>query len=181
MARRGGPEGATPDSESRSGRRASSPSQGPASRGCHASGPRGSRTSALTQTRPRRRPRRAPPARPPRPGPAGPHRGLGWSLRAVGRRILSPSDSSILGAGSTGRGCGCPACKAGPRPAHQGRPPTMEVIKISPRGYCYGVVDAIALARRAAADPTLPRPIYILGMIVHNRHVVEELAREGVQ
>ncbi|PZN07884.1 MAG: 4-hydroxy-3-methylbut-2-enyl diphosphate reductase [Bacillota bacterium] len=57
----------------------------------------------------------------------------------------------------------------------------MEVIKISPRGYCYGVVDAIALARRAAADPTLPRPIYILGMIVHNRHVVEELAREGIQ
>ena len=57
----------------------------------------------------------------------------------------------------------------------------MEVIKISPRGYCYGVVDAIALARRAAADPTLPRPIYILGMIVHNHHVVEELAREGIQ
>ncbi|QIA26750.1 4-hydroxy-3-methylbut-2-enyl diphosphate reductase [Thermaerobacter sp. PB12/4term] len=56
----------------------------------------------------------------------------------------------------------------------------MEVIKISPRGYCYGVVDAIALARRAAADPTLPRPIYILGMIVHNHHVVEELAREGI-
>lgn len=56
----------------------------------------------------------------------------------------------------------------------------MEVVKITPRGYCYGVVDAIALARRAAADPTLPRPIYILGMIVHNRHVVEELAREGI-
>ena len=41
----------------------------------------------------------------------------------------------------------------------------MEVIKITPRGYCYGVVDAMVIARNAALDPTLPRPIYILGMI----------------
>ncbi|WP_026973953.1 4-hydroxy-3-methylbut-2-enyl diphosphate reductase [Alicyclobacillus contaminans] len=56
----------------------------------------------------------------------------------------------------------------------------MEVIKISPRGYCYGVVDAMTLAKQAADNPTLPRPIYILGMIVHNRHVVEAFEREGV-
>lgn len=56
----------------------------------------------------------------------------------------------------------------------------MEVIKITPRGYCYGVVDAITAARRVARDPNVPRPIYILGMIVHNRHVVEELAAEGI-
>ena len=41
----------------------------------------------------------------------------------------------------------------------------MEVIKINPRGYCYGVVDAMVIARNAALDKTLPRPIYILGMI----------------
>lgn len=54
----------------------------------------------------------------------------------------------------------------------------MEVIKVTPRGYCYGVVDAIQLARRAAANKSLPRPIYILGLIVHNRHVVDTLRDE---
>ncbi|MFX4301803.1 4-hydroxy-3-methylbut-2-enyl diphosphate reductase [Alicyclobacillus tolerans] len=57
----------------------------------------------------------------------------------------------------------------------------MEVIKISPRGYCYGVVDAMVLARQAADNPSLPRPIYILGMIVHNAHVVEAFSKLGIQ
>ncbi|MED0686663.1 4-hydroxy-3-methylbut-2-enyl diphosphate reductase [Anoxybacillus ayderensis] len=56
----------------------------------------------------------------------------------------------------------------------------MEVIKITPRGYCYGVVDAMVIARNAALDPTLPRPIYILGMIVHNKHVTDAFAEEGI-
>jgi 4-hydroxy-3-methylbut-2-enyl diphosphate reductase len=57
----------------------------------------------------------------------------------------------------------------------------MEVVALSPRGYCYGVVDAMTLVQRVARDPNVPRPIYVLGMIVHNRHVVEDLARLGVQ
>ncbi len=56
----------------------------------------------------------------------------------------------------------------------------MEVIKVSPRGYCYGVVDAMKIARSAAHDPSLPRPLYIIGMIVHNRIAVEELTQLGV-
>ena len=28
----------------------------------------------------------------------------------------------------------------------------MQVLKISPRGYCYGVVDAMVIARNAAMD-----------------------------
>ncbi|MBI4496746.1 MAG: 4-hydroxy-3-methylbut-2-enyl diphosphate reductase [Chloroflexi bacterium] len=56
----------------------------------------------------------------------------------------------------------------------------MRVIRISPRGYCYGVVDAIQLARRVARDPSIPRPIYVLGQIVHNRHAVEGLAQFGI-
>ncbi|GCD81815.1 4-hydroxy-3-methylbut-2-enyl diphosphate reductase [Parageobacillus thermoglucosidasius] len=56
----------------------------------------------------------------------------------------------------------------------------MEVIKITPRGYCYGVVDAMVIARNAALDPTLPRPIYILGMIVHNKHVTDAFAEDGI-
>lgn len=56
----------------------------------------------------------------------------------------------------------------------------MEVIKIAPRGYCYGVVDAMVIARNAAKDPNLPRPIYILGMIVHNSHVTDAFKEEGI-
>lgn len=56
----------------------------------------------------------------------------------------------------------------------------MKVIKISPRGYCYGVVDAMVIARNAALDKSLPRPIYILGMIVHNKHVTDAFAEEGI-
>lgn len=56
----------------------------------------------------------------------------------------------------------------------------MKVIKISPRGYCYGVVDAMVVARNAALDKSLPRPIFILGMIVHNKHVTDAFAEEGI-
>ena len=56
----------------------------------------------------------------------------------------------------------------------------MEVIKITPRGYCYGVVDALQLARQAAKDATLPRPIYIIGQIIHNRHAIDELTNMGI-
>lgn len=57
----------------------------------------------------------------------------------------------------------------------------MEVIKISPRGYCYGVVDAMVLALRTAQNFDLPRPIHILGMIVHNAHVVEAFEQQGIK
>jgi 4-hydroxy-3-methylbut-2-enyl diphosphate reductase len=56
----------------------------------------------------------------------------------------------------------------------------MEVVKISPRGYCYGVVDAMVIAQHAAQNPGLPRPIYILGMIVHNQYVTEAFEKEGI-
>ncbi|MDA8354017.1 MAG: 4-hydroxy-3-methylbut-2-enyl diphosphate reductase [Firmicutes bacterium] len=56
----------------------------------------------------------------------------------------------------------------------------MDVLRITPRGYCYGVVDAMVLARQAAKNLDLPRPIYILGMIVHNQHVVEAFEEEGI-
>jgi 4-hydroxy-3-methylbut-2-en-1-yl diphosphate reductase len=56
----------------------------------------------------------------------------------------------------------------------------MDVIKIAPRGYCYGVVDAMVIAKNAALDKSLPRPIYILGMIVHNKHVTDAFIDEGI-
>lgn len=56
----------------------------------------------------------------------------------------------------------------------------MEIVKISPRGYCYGVVDAMVLALQTAKNENLPKPIYILGMIVHNAHVTKAFETEGV-
>jgi 4-hydroxy-3-methylbut-2-enyl diphosphate reductase len=56
----------------------------------------------------------------------------------------------------------------------------MEIVRISPRGYCYGVVDAMVLALQTVKNLELPRPIYILGMIVHNAHVTEAFEKEGV-
>ncbi|MGQ0452930.1 hypothetical protein ACT4UM_08950, partial [Bacillus sp. SS-TM] len=56
----------------------------------------------------------------------------------------------------------------------------MKIVKISPRGYCYGVVDAMVIARNAALDKSLPRPIYILGMIVHNKHVTDAFEEDGI-
>ncbi|WP_163653102.1 4-hydroxy-3-methylbut-2-enyl diphosphate reductase [Listeria sp. PSOL-1] len=56
----------------------------------------------------------------------------------------------------------------------------MEIIKISPRGYCYGVVDAMIIAKNASLDPNLPRPIHILGMIVHNKHVTDAFEEIGI-
>ncbi len=54
----------------------------------------------------------------------------------------------------------------------------LNVVKITPRGYCYGVVDAIQIAKNVALDQSLPRPVYILGLIVHNRHVVDSLRED---
>ncbi|MFD2213930.1 4-hydroxy-3-methylbut-2-enyl diphosphate reductase [Metabacillus endolithicus] len=56
----------------------------------------------------------------------------------------------------------------------------MDIIKIAPRGYCYGVVDAMVIAKNAALDKSLPRPIYILGMIVHNKHVTDAFEEDGI-
>jgi 4-hydroxy-3-methylbut-2-enyl diphosphate reductase len=56
----------------------------------------------------------------------------------------------------------------------------MRIVNISPRGYCYGVVDAMVIARNASLDETLPRPIYILGMIVHNKHVTDAFESIGI-
>ena len=56
----------------------------------------------------------------------------------------------------------------------------MKVLSISPRGYCYGVVDAMVLVRRIADNPLIPKPIHVLGMLVHNRQVSEAFAEIGV-
>ncbi len=42
----------------------------------------------------------------------------------------------------------------------------MEVLKITPRGYCHGVVDAFRIAKRVREETD--GPVHMLGMLVHN-------------
>ena len=56
----------------------------------------------------------------------------------------------------------------------------MKVIKIAPRGYCFGVISALNIVQDAAKDESLPRPIYVLGMIVHNEHITKAIDDLGV-
>ena len=50
----------------------------------------------------------------------------------------------------------------------------MKCIKVTPRGYCKGVVKAINLAKQARLDYPNQK-ITILGMLVHNQYVCEAL------
>lgn len=56
----------------------------------------------------------------------------------------------------------------------------MEVIRITPRGYCHGVVEAIRIAKRVAAERAASEPVTMLGYLVHNEHVTRDLADHGV-
>jgi 4-hydroxy-3-methylbut-2-en-1-yl diphosphate reductase len=51
------------------------------------------------------------------------------------------------------------------------------VVLVSPRGFCAGVVRAIATVEQALA--TFGRPVYVRHAIVHNAHVVARLAAAG--
>ena len=56
----------------------------------------------------------------------------------------------------------------------------MEIISVIPRGYCQGVVRAIMTARRTA-EKYPDQPVYMLGMIVHNRYVVDACRALGIR
>ncbi|MFZ9709131.1 MAG: 4-hydroxy-3-methylbut-2-enyl diphosphate reductase [Steroidobacteraceae bacterium] len=53
----------------------------------------------------------------------------------------------------------------------------MNVLLAQPRGFCAGVARAIEIAERALA--VHGAPVYVFHEIVHNRHVVEDLAARG--
>ncbi|MGL4590064.1 MAG: 4-hydroxy-3-methylbut-2-enyl diphosphate reductase [Mycoplasmatales bacterium] len=56
----------------------------------------------------------------------------------------------------------------------------MNVIKITPRGFCHGVVNSIKITKEIAIDPTVTKPLYMLGMLVHNKNIVHEIEQLGV-
>jgi 4-hydroxy-3-methylbut-2-en-1-yl diphosphate reductase len=53
------------------------------------------------------------------------------------------------------------------------------VVLVSPRGFCAGVVRAVATVERAVA--TCPSPVYVRRAIVHNADVVRRLAAGGAR
>ena len=55
----------------------------------------------------------------------------------------------------------------------------MEVLRITPRGYCHGVVDAFRIAKRVRESTD--GPVRMLGQLVHNTHATDDLQRQGVQ
>ena len=57
------------------------------------------------------------------------------------------------------------------------RPPPLQVLLCSPRGFCAGVVRAIDRSSRRSRS-TAP-PVYVRHEIVHNRYVVESLQAKG--
>jgi 4-hydroxy-3-methylbut-2-enyl diphosphate reductase len=54
----------------------------------------------------------------------------------------------------------------------------MEVLKITPRGYCHGVVDAFRIAKRVREETN--GPVHMLGMLVHNTHATDDLQQQGI-
>lgn len=56
----------------------------------------------------------------------------------------------------------------------------MNVIKITPRGYCHGVVNALQIVARVLADENIAKPIYLLGEIVHNQNITDVLTKKGL-
>lgn len=54
----------------------------------------------------------------------------------------------------------------------------MEVLRITPRGYCHGVVDAFRIAKRVRESTD--GPVHMLGQLVHNTHATDELQEQGV-
>ncbi|EHM03393.1 4-hydroxy-3-methylbut-2-enyl diphosphate reductase [Acetobacteraceae bacterium AT-5844] len=53
----------------------------------------------------------------------------------------------------------------------------MKVLLAQPRGFCAGVVRAIEIVEQSLAK--FGAPVYVRHEIVHNRHVVEKLKRQG--
>ena len=55
----------------------------------------------------------------------------------------------------------------------------MNVKRVVPSGFCKGVVSAVNLAKKTRiSNPDTP--IYILGNIVHNSYVTDELTKQGI-
>lgn len=56
----------------------------------------------------------------------------------------------------------------------------MEIIKLTPQGYCGGVKRALSMIIEVNNNPKTKRPIYMLGNIIHNKNVIKSLNDLGI-
>ncbi len=56
----------------------------------------------------------------------------------------------------------------------------MIINKIEPQGFCGGVKRAIDIATKVVNDTSTLRPIYMLGSLIHNEHIINEFKNKGV-
>jgi 4-hydroxy-3-methylbut-2-enyl diphosphate reductase len=57
----------------------------------------------------------------------------------------------------------------------------MIINKVEPQGFCNGVKYALRLVEKAILDSTVDKPIYLLGNLIHNHFVMDELKSKGVK
>jgi len=63
---------------------------------------------------------------------------------------------------------------------YNGNGDVMQVIDLTPRGYCHGVLNALAIVKKVIKTESYPRPIYVLGQIVHNEKITKAFKEYGV-
>ena len=56
----------------------------------------------------------------------------------------------------------------------------MIINRIEPQGFCGGVKNAIEIAKKAIENENNKRPIYLLGSLIHNKHVMKSLEDLGL-
>lgn len=56
----------------------------------------------------------------------------------------------------------------------------MIIKKIEPQGFCGGVKRAIDIANEIVNNSSTKRPIYMLGSLIHNYHIIDEFKNKGV-
>lgn len=57
----------------------------------------------------------------------------------------------------------------------------MEVVRVEPQGFCKGVIKAMKLINEVVNDEHYPRPLYMLGGLVHNQHIINAYQDLGVK
>lgn len=56
----------------------------------------------------------------------------------------------------------------------------IEIIDITPRGYCNGVVKAIIMINNLLKNNNYKKPLYMYGELVHNTHITNALQEQGI-
>ena len=56
----------------------------------------------------------------------------------------------------------------------------IEIINITPRGFCNGVVKAIIMINNVLKENKYKKPLYIYGELVHNTHITNAFKNEGI-